>query len=341
MSRKFTAAQSTDLQAAGTVLANGAILIDEFDDLIRDDVYREFSAWDRIDKRPAPGETTGGFDQTGVATARAVNRRSINFSTGSVTRVARTRREIRAIVANLSFGIFDRSVYQQQGRRFGDLEAKDVADMKTSCLRHWSSLFYVGDESGSGNLEFDGLGVLCGSGEPVAATASVVDAIVDKITDMINNSDRAVRPTAIYTNARVVNIISKELLASGDRLLYAPIMVGGSVYQVGQLATPVGFLPVIADPFNVPVLGTPNVYPTYIVSENMLSYQYVAPLGEGNGEPVTFDLSMANTLETQYVTIMFGAIEPGPLDEDGLPLHHARLNISDRTTVVPPAGTSA
>ena len=52
--------RSLDLGAA-TSFVEGAIIIDEYDDLIFDDVLRRFVLWDRIDKRAAIGETTGGL----------------------------------------------------------------------------------------------------------------------------------------------------------------------------------------------------------------------------------------------------------------------------------------
>lgn len=329
--RNFTAGRATDLSLEAQTLANGAILVDEYDTIVFDRVLRRYPLWNRIDKRLAPGETTGGFEQTGVQQARAADPRSLGFSATGPTRQARTRRNIRAITADLEFGIFDRSVYQQQGRRFGDIEAKDVQDMVNSCLRFWSQRAYVGDEAGSGNVEFDGLRVLLGPGDDVTASESVVKAITDTITDMMNTEDYDVLPTAIYTNARVVQFIQLELFSVGDRLPYAPIMIGNSVFQVAQLATPAGFLPLIADPFNGPILGTPNVYPTFIVTEEAISWQYVEILGIPGPEPKTLEISLTNTAAQQYKTLMFGALELL-----GGTVHHRRLNIEHRDTPVEP-----
>jgi len=317
------------LQAA-TTFGNGAILIDEFDRAVFDDVLRRYVLWNRIDVRLAPGETTGGFDQTLTQTARSAPVRNLGFATTSPTRVARTRRDIKAIVADLEFGIFDLSVYQQQGRRFGNLEEKDINDMVTSCLRRWSTLAYTGDVAFDAN-EWDGLRVLLGAGTTVAAAASIINAIAAEIVDMTNTSAKDVMPTAIYTNSQIVFRIEQELLKIGNKLVYAPIQVGQGVFQVAMLNTPAGTLPLIADPFNGVISGTPDVYPTYILSEDKLSWQYVEVLGEAGAEPKTFQLSDDTDLDRRFKTLQFGAMELL-----GGTNHHRRLNIEDRTTIVDP-----
>jgi len=313
---------------AAVVLTDGAILIDEYDSLIFDDVYRNQVVWRRIDHRLSPGETTGGFDQTAVQTARAAPVRNLGFSATSATRTARTRRDIKAIVSNLEFTMFDRSVYQQQGRRFGDLEAKDVRDMKVACLRDWQRQFYLGD-TGSDSNEFDGLRKLLGDGTDIGASDSVLVGINSKITSMMNTSNSDVLPTAIYLNARVLFLLEQELLNIGNKLMWSQIQVGQTVYTMAQLATPAGLLPLIVDPFNSAIAGTPSVYPTFIVSEDKLSWQYVEVLGMAGSDPKTFEIALDNGLDQQYTTVMFGALELL-----GGTRHHARINVYDRTATV-------
>jgi len=316
---------------ASTTFSNGAILIDEYDNMVFDDLRRNFPVWSRIDKRLAPGETTGGFDQTAIAAARHAAVRTLSFSGTSPTRSARTRRDIKAIVADLSFTMFDRSVYQQQGRRFGSLEQKDINDLVNACLNRWNTTFYTGDATGT-PTQFDGLRSLVTGAATVEDTTSIVLAINDRITSMVNNTTKMVRPTAIYCNAVIQFRIEQELLKMGHKLVYAPIQVGQAVFQVAQMSTPVGMLPLIVDPFNASVAGTPTVYPTFIVSEDKLSWQYVEPLGASGPDPKTFEISLANDLDQEYKTVMFGALELL-----GGTSHHYRLNIEDRSTVVDPS----
>ena len=209
--------RSFDLGAA-TAFVEGAIVIDEYDDIIFDDVLRRFVLWDRVDKRAAIGETTGGFTQTDVGGARSAPVRNLGFTATEATRQARPRRNIKAIVADRNFTLFDRSLGIQQNRAFSDLTSKDVADMYTGCLRQWSSLAYEGNASTGAGNEHDGLRrLLAADIEVCAATASIVNFLDDVIVDMTNTSTRDVMPTAVYTNAKVVQHMVREWEASVTR----------------------------------------------------------------------------------------------------------------------------
>ena len=329
---KQATAQSMSLDElmASTTFANGAILVDDYDKIVFDDLRRNFPVWDRISKSLAPGETTGGFDQTAMGAARSAPVRNLGFTATSPTRSARTGRSIKAVVSDREFTLFDRSVYQQQGRRFGNLEQKDINDLMNACLLQWNTLFYTGDATGSPN-EFDGLRNLVTATETVLSTSSVVRALTNRISNMINTSSKIVRPTAIYCNAMVKQMIELELLKVGQQLLYAPIAGLRSVFECYQLSTPVGMLPLIIDPFNAAVAGSVTVYPTFIVSEDKLDWQYIQPLGNPGAEPKTFEISMVNDADQQYKTVMFGALELL-----GGTSHHYRVNVQNRTTVVDP-----
>ena len=314
-------------------LANGAILVDDFDRMIFDEVLRRYPMWNVIEKRLAPGDFTNGFDQTAVAAARAANKRSMAYSATSPTRVARTPQEVKAIVNDLTLGMYDRSVYQQQGRRFGDLTAKDVRDAIVSCLREWARQFHLGDDD-SDALEYNGWREQLSNSEAlvtVAQETSVVKTIQERIVTMMNSTARDVRPTFINCNARVRQIIAQELRLAGDKLIIESLPGVGE--RVPFLDTAAGSLPLIVDPWNTVLTGDSAVdkYPTLIGSGDYISWQYVEPLGESGAEPKTFEIVMNNVLDSQFKTVMFGTLEML-----GGTNHHKRLDIEDRSVVVNP-----
>lgn len=325
--------QQLSLQAA-TVLTDGAILVDEWSPLIFDDVLRESRLWQRISKDLAPGETTSGFNQTGVPTARAADPRSLGYTATSATRSESSRKDIRAIVSNVEFGIFNRSVYQQQGKRWGDLQMKDVKDMVTANIREWQRQAYVGNHTGVPE-EFDGLRLLLPTGTTVPTTDSIILAINTKIVAMQNQTTRAVMPSAIYMNGRTLQMIEQEFLSVGNKLQYSTFNIGGNPFQIPYLPTAAGLLPMFVDPWNSAIAGTPDVYPTFIISEDKLQWQYVQVLGAPGPEPQTFEIALTNQIVQQYATIMFGALEM--LGGTG---HHARLNVYDRTTPIKPSSNT-
>ncbi len=315
----------------------GAIIIDWYDSIIFDPLRRKFVLWDRIDKRVAPGETTGGFSQTAMGTARFANRRSLGYSASNPTRSERTRRDIKAIVKNIEFGLFDQSVGSLRTQPFGTLEAKDVQDQTNCVFNLWNLKMYEGRIL-SDPLEFDGLREILGAGTTVLSTASIIDAINYQIAAMMDaaNPDTIVLPTAIYVNGMVQYMIGQELLALGMSVTpQMNIFVGGNPMSVTALNTPAGTLPVIVDPFNRKVAGTPDTYPAFILSEDKISYQYVPVAGTQGPDPKTIELPTTNTMQRQYATVSFGALELL-----GGTTHHKRLNVQYRSTVVKPAKTT-
>jgi hypothetical protein len=311
-------------------LANGAILVDDYDSIVFDDLRRNFPAWDFIDKRPAPGDFTNGFDESAMGTAAFIAKRTLTFSGSSPSRAARTPKEIKAITRDLEFGLYDRSVYKQQGMRFGDLTAKDVSDITNSIMKIWNDAFYHGNATGS-PLEFDGLKSLL-AGPEVGATTSVVKTIQEKVVSMMNSVTKDVRPTHVLVNARVRQIIVQEYRLAGAQ---NPEYVSSRGEKFAAIDTAAGDLPLVVDPFNSVVAGTANVYPTYIVSADKMSWQYIEPLGQGGPEPKIFEIVLNNAINQQFKGVMFGALEML-----GAAANHARLNILDRAVVITMVPTS-
>ena len=318
------------LQAAN-VFSNGALLVDDYDNVIFDDLMRAAPIWSFIDKRRAVGDFTNGFYQSALGTARFADKRSPSYSATSPTRAARTPKEIKAIWRNLEFGLYDRSVYAQQGQRFGDLTAKDTSDIVVSIMKLWNDAFYHGDAVGS-PLEFSGLKTLLAPGTDVGATTSVVKSIQEHVVTMVNTSVRDVMPTHILANGRVRQIIAQEYFLTGEKF---PYIIGQKGEQIGAIDTVVGPLPIIVDPYNSVDVATPNVYPTYIVSADKLSWQYIEPLGYAGADPKVFQIALTNTIVQQFTGCMFGALELlGTSD------HHLRLNVADRAVVITPVPTT-
>lgn len=324
--------QMASVFQAATQFVDGAILIDEFDDVIFDDVLRTHPIWDRITKREAPGDTTGGFDQTAIGDARSADPRVLGFTATSPSRSARTRKNIKAVVMNRQFGIFDRSVGMQQGRPFSDLTDKDVRDMVAASFRKWNLEFYDGDE-GLDATEFEGLEkLLVGDIKTIGATVSIVKELDNIIIDMVNTSDKDVRPTALYVNAKVVQMIAREFNKVGEKLFTIKVPLRGNNFmEVTVFPSSAGMLPLIVDPFNKVQAGTPNVFRTFVVSEDKLRWEFVRILGSPSPDPRTFEISLQNDLDLQFSTVMFGAIELL-----GGTAHHKHVDVEFRDTPVDP-----
>jgi hypothetical protein len=320
-------AQFANLQAA-TEFANGAIVVDDFDRIIFDDLIRSFPLWGWVPKVKAVGDYTNGFLQSAMGTARFADKRNLLYSATSPTRSARTPQEMKAITRDLVMGLYDRSVYAQQGKRFGDLTAKDISDIYNSMLYTWNDAFFNGDANDD-PLEFNGLKVLLAATlANVLSTVSVVKTIQEKVVAMMNSTTKDVMPTAILTNARVRQICVQEYRKAGDKM---PDLTGSRGERYKAIDTAAGDLPLILDRFCSVIAGTPNKYPLFIVSQDKLGWYYIEPLGEAGPDPKVLQLIGTTNVDEQFKGVMFGA-----MDLNGAANHHAYLTVEDRTTVVDP-----
>jgi hypothetical protein len=309
----------------------GFLIHDEYEPVIFDDLRREYPVWAMVKKVKAVGDWTAGFVQTGFGAARMVDKNNIDYSATTATRSARTPREIKALTSDRAFGIYGRSVYAQQGQQYGDLTQLDLNDMVVAMRKLWTDKFYNGTSSGD-PLDFDGLKILCGSGSSVSASTSVIKAIRAAVITMINTTAKNVRPTHILTNAMVADFIRQEQEIMGEKMVYIqpsdPLVQG---VPVTYLDTAAGRLPVFSDPFNSVVAGTPDAYPTFIVSMDKLRWEFIEVLGSVGPEPKVVEFKQETDLSEKHKAIQFGA-----LDGDAFSDHTVRLNIATRTTVINP-----
>jgi hypothetical protein len=112
-----------------------------------------------------------------------------------------------------------------------------------------------------------------------------------------------VRPTAIYSNPVLLDLIDREMKAEFNVVLNTVEITGG--LRVKALSTQAGELPLIPD-WAVPYTGTPGsgtaVLPAYIVTEDLIEYHWLT-----DPNPRVFKLGLPNALTQQMVVVKFGA----------------------------------
>jgi hypothetical protein len=105
---------------------------------------------------------------------------------------------------------------------------------------------------------------------------------------MLANTSFGVRPTAIYANPVLLDLIDREMKAEFNVVLNTKPIEGG--LTVKTLSTQAGDIPLIPE-WTLPYTGTPGsgsaVLPAYIVTEDLIEYHW---LGEPN--PRVFQLGL-------------------------------------------------
>src|SRR3989440_8155371 len=318
--------QFVDLHAAADFLGPGAVEVNRYQTEITDIVRRRGAFGQRIKQVPATGHPSRFFEQTAIVSPSAatafVDPRNIVATVGSPTRVERSL-PLKALVSQINYNLFDMEVGAQQSQ-FAFLQAKDLADSVEGLMRTHDVALWNGNDTSLGTPTttqyFGAIGQIVAGGNThtVQTTESIVDGIKGVIAGMVANSSYEVRPTAIYANPVLLDLIDREMKTQFNVVLSTKEIQGG--LTVKTLSTQAGDLPLIPE-WALGYTGTPGsgsaVLPAYIVSEDMVEYHWLT-----DPNPRVFQLGLAGNLASQMVTVKFGGVVV-----KGASYAHYRVNV--------------
>jgi len=305
-------AQFIDLHAAADFLGPGVVEINRYQTEITDIVRRRGVFGQRIKQVPATGHPSRFFEEIdipGLSAANAfVDPRNIAPVVASPSRVERSL-PLKALVSQINYNLFDIEVGSQQSQ-FAYLQAKDLTDTVEGLLRtHDKALWNGNDTSLSAPTTPQYYGATAqindgGNVATIAVGASIVDGLKSTIAQMVANTTYEVRPTAIYANPVLLDLIDREMKASFSVVLATTQIVGG--LTVKMLSTQAGDIPLIPE-WTLNYTGVPGsgsaVLPAYIVSEDLIEYHWLT-----DPNPRVFQLGLTGSLAQQHVAVKFGAV---------------------------------
>jgi hypothetical protein len=299
-----------DIHSAADYIGPGAIEVPFYQTEITDIVRRTSIFGQRIKQVPATGHPSRYFEETAIpnpGTSGFVDPRNIVAPVVSPTRVERSV-PLKAIVAQLNYNLFDMELGTQQ-KQFAYLQAKDLVDTISGVMvAHDVALWNGNDTSLTTPTTMQYMGVASqivagGNTTTIATTASIVDGLKSTIAQMVANTGFAVRPTAIYANPVLLDLIDREMKTEFNVVLNTREITAG--FTVKTLSTQAGDLPLIPD-WSLSYTGTPGsgsaVLPAYIVTEDLIEYHWLS-----DPNPRVFQLGLPGSLASQYVVVKFGA----------------------------------
>ena len=300
-----------DIHAAADYIGPGAIEVPIYQTEITDIVRRRGLFGQRIKQVPATGHPSRYFEQTGIPEPTAANGfvdpRNISAPVVTPARVERAV-PLKALVAQINYNLFDVELGNQQSQ-FAYLQAKDLADTIEGVMHiHDLALWNGNDTSLSSPTTvqyFGAAGQISASGNTTTITTTelIVDNLKSTIAQMVANSNYAVRPTAIYANPVLLDLIDREMKTEFNVVLDTKEINGG--FRVKTLITQAGELPLIPD-WSLSYTGTPGsgsaLLPAYIVTEDLIEYHWLS-----DPNPRVFQLGVPGSLASQYVVVKFGA----------------------------------
>jgi len=305
-------ARFLDLHAAADFLGPGAIEVNRYQNEITDIVRRRGAFGQRIKQVPATGHPSRFFEQTTIAANSAANAfvdpRNIVATVASPTRVERSV-PLKALVSQINYNLFDVEVGQQQSQ-FAFLQAKDLADAVEGLMRTHDVALWNGNDTSlstpTTNQYYGAAAQIADGGNlaTITTTESIVDGLKETIAQMVASSSYEVRPTAIYSNPILLDLIDRELKDDFNVVLSTSEIAGG--IRVKTLSTQAGELPLIPE-WALGYTGTPGsgtaVLPAYIVSEDMIEYHWLT-----DPNPRVFQLGLSGSLAQQHVVVKFGGV---------------------------------
>jgi hypothetical protein len=305
-------AQFMDLHAAADFMGPGAVEVNRYQTEITDLVRRRGVFGQRIKQVPATGHPSRFFEQTDIAALAAasafVDPRNIAPGAASPTRVERSV-PLKALVSQVNYNLFDIEVGAQQSQ-FAYLQAKDLTDAVEGLLRTHDKALWNGTDTSLSTpttLQYYGAAAQINDGgnvTTIATTASIVDGLKSTIAQMVASSSYEVRPTAIYANPVLLDLIDREMKTSFNTVLATTEVTGG--LRVKALSTQAGDLPLIPE-WTLGYTGVPGsgsaVLPAYIVTEDMIEYHWLT-----DPNPRVFQLGLTGSLAQQHVVVKFGGV---------------------------------
>ncbi|HET9409419.1 MAG TPA: hypothetical protein VFO39_19410 [Candidatus Sulfotelmatobacter sp.] len=305
--------QFLDLMAAADFLGPGAVEIDRYQTEIFDIVRRRGVFGQRIKQVPATGHPSRFFEETAIPAPTAaqsfVDPRNIAPTT---VQPARTELSVplKALVSQLNYNLFDMEVTAQQSQ-FAYLQAKDLADAIDGLMRtHDVALWNGNDTSLSApttSQYFGVIGQIESAANPQTVTVAkssnaIVQTIKTAVAQMVSSAQYQIRPTAIYANPMLLDLIDQEMKSSFNQVLNTVEITGG--FTVKALSTQAGELPLIPEwgLGYTGTLGSGAVLPAYIVSEDLIEYHWLT-----DPNPRVFRLGLPGSLQQQQVVVKFGA----------------------------------
>ena len=341
LTMKLSASQARQMMASGGQRLSaaaldfqgpGAVEIGLFEREIVDLVRRNSIPLARVRAVKASGQPHRYLEQTAIATGGFTDPRNIAPTASGPTRVEKYA-TLKAVVAQSNLTQFDVAVTKAQGI-FGDIEAQDIHDVASACIVTMAQALWNGtDTSLSAPTTTQYMGLLAqisatyGAGNPVSPSApiagnlrmvasgsSIVDGIKAQVASIMANELYAAKPTTIYVNPILGDLIEREAKESQIWVNEVEVIPGVTCRAI---ATQAGNLPLIPDPylpattaagygFAAPASGNSNYF-AVIVTEDLIQRPYM-PVGYESPWPQIFQLGLTGNLQGQFVAVQYDAI---------------------------------
>ena len=230
-------AKFTEISAAADYIGPGAIEVPMYQTEITDHCSAPRHVFgQRIKQVPATGHPSRFFEETSIpspaASAGFMDPRNLQPPIVSPTRVERSV-PLKALVAQINYNLFDLELRQATERSLPTCRRRTWPTPWTVCCARMTS------RSGMARIQVAELahyGAIfrcvradCGGwkhGKHRHNGKSIVDGLKSTVAQMLSNTSYGVRPTAIYANPVLLDLLDRELKAEFNTVLRTKTIEG-------------------------------------------------------------------------------------------------------------------
>jgi hypothetical protein len=290
-------------QAAATNMGRFTVRQD-FMPEIGDYLYRNAPFWARLPKEPAEADIIKEIRMTQLPAVGFSAKSTLNTVAGQGGLTNRQDltdpgQEVKCVSGFIDWSHYARSLYEQQGRPYGDQVARDTNDMIDAATMLLELGLFTGNAT-SDALQFNGIPQLMPTSNHVftldiTATTpetSLSQKLVECCTRIMSNRVTNHRITDIITTGAGWNLIQREI---EEKRLFTQLVEVIPGVQVPAILTPWGKVPISMTPFLSDTAGAntdPDTINFWFIDINKLVWKGVVPLGGAQTfDPQIFEIT--------------------------------------------------
>jgi len=282
--------------ATADYIGTGAIHVPVFENVIMDNTRKRGTLLQRVKTKAATGHPTRYFEKVPHDSKHAfIDPRNIDHALNTQIDRVEHSAYIKAMVDGITFGLFDKETYVQQGAKFGDLQAQDLSEVITDMLDAQDRNVWDGKATSlmdATSPEYCSVTTQITNTSTATAEERLTNVIIQNVAELMYNKQYAVHPTAVYMNPLMKARLDAQELDAKDKVKTYDVEVVPGI-KVNGIMTAAGILPIVTD------IYCPEDK-IVIMDENLLERQYVT-----SAAPRLYQLGTEKDLATRYIAILF------------------------------------
>jgi hypothetical protein len=324
------------VQAMFDTALDGFMVRNDYLPIVRNIMRTEMLLWPQLVKEAAEGDQVQGMSEGQEPYSGFVDKIDLNPPENPTDIIPfvfnGVPQGIKAIGGVIKFGHYARSLYDQQGKPYGDIAARRTQKLLQNVLRNLERALFIGNATRN-PLEFNGIEAQMHPDNRFHASVINGDSVVQKLRSIIRlavNDPYIIRRISyIWCSGLALELIEEEVQ---QKLEYHNLDEIRPGLRVPAIVTQAGLLPIIPTPFLQDIRNPdgPDQVVFYLMEKDALVWKGVYPQGgQRTLEPQIFEVGSYTQNAAPYLLEKRMALCYGTLfaENNGLGLYRLTVDI--------------